>query len=184
MDADGARGLPRPHPSSGRARKIAERLDGLMAAEAARIGRKPPAYRELADRINRIAGHNVISKDTIRNLHQAETQKGQPPNPTVETLDWLGLAFGIRSGAAYFLDDAKAAAVDEQLQGLGKLAGLRVALGNAEVIGLAQRASGLSDNSLNMLVALADRLRALEEEAAGRPAARTSPSGEGEDRRQ
>ncbi|WP_459648947.1 hypothetical protein [Kitasatospora sp. Ki12] len=150
-----------------------------MAAEATRTGDKAPGYRELADRINRIAGRNVISKDTIRNLHQAATQKGQSPNPTVETLDWLGLAFGIRSGATYFLDDAKAAAVDEQLRGLGKLAALNGALGNAEVIGLAQRASGLSDNSLHMLVALADRLKALEEEAAGGAVVRTTPDGDG-----
>ncbi|MGW5346689.1 hypothetical protein [Streptomyces sp. NPDC004050] len=161
----------RPHPSSppDRARKISERLEALIAREAARAGGKPPVYRELADRVNQIAGRSVISRDTIRNLHQASTQKGQPPNPTVETLDWLGLAFGIRSGATYFLDDAKAAVVDEQLLALDKLAELRAATGNTGVIGLAQRASGLSDNSLGMLVALADRLSALEAEAAGRP---------------
>ncbi|MFJ5552383.1 hypothetical protein [Streptomyces sp. NPDC093225] len=149
-----------------RARKISERLDGLIVREAARSGGKAPAYRELADRVNGIAGRSVISKDTIRNLHQATTQKGHPPNPTVETLDWLGLAFGIRSGATYFLDDARAAAVDGQLQSLERLAGLRAAV-DGGVVGLAQRASGLSDNSLGMLVALAERLSALEAEASG-----------------
>ncbi|MFD9575802.1 hypothetical protein ACFWBI_39065 [Streptomyces sp. NPDC059982] len=148
----------------------------MLAREAARTGGKTPAYRELADRINRAAGRGVISRDTIRNLHQASTQKGQSPNPTVETLDWLGLAFGIRCGATYFLDDGRAAAVDEQLLALDKLAGVHAAVGNAGVVGLAQRASGLSDNSLHMLVALADRLSALEAEvAAGEPGAPAAP---------
>ncbi|MEU6863208.1 hypothetical protein ABZ924_08055 [Streptomyces sp. NPDC046876] len=167
MDAVEAGDHRTPPSAPDRARKISERLDGLILREAARAGGKAPAYRELADRVNRIAGRSVISRDTIRNLHQATTQKGQSPNPTVETLDWLGLAFGIRSGATYFLDDAKAAAVDEQLLALDKLAGMQAAVGNAGVIGLAQRASGLSDNSLHMLVALADRLSALEAQAAG-----------------
>ncbi|MEV7521412.1 hypothetical protein [Streptomyces sp. NPDC091371] len=169
------------HPASppDRARKISERLDALITREAARAGGKAPAYRELADRVNRIAGRSVISRDTIRNLHQASTQKGQPPNPTVETLDWMGLAFGIRSGATYFLDDAKAAAVDEQLLGLDKLADIRAATGNAGVIGLAQRASGLSNNSLHMLVALADRLSALEAEAAGDASTAAGPEENG-----
>ncbi|MBV2153164.1 hypothetical protein [Kitasatospora sp. SUK 42] len=170
------------HPIPGRARKIAGRLDALIQGEASRAGGRAPGYRELAERINRIAGRNVISKDTIRNLHQASTQNGHAPNPTVETLDWLGLAFGIRSGATYFLDDARAALVGEQLQGLERLAGLRAVLGNAEVVGLAQRASGLSDNSLHMLVALADRLKALEEEASGATGGdrdRSDGSGEG-----
>ncbi|WP_404953872.1 hypothetical protein [Streptomyces sp. 147326] len=164
----GEAGDPHHLPSPpDRAHKISERLSALIAQEAARAGGKAPAYRELAERVNRIAGRNVISRDTIRNLHQATTQKGQAPNPTVETLDWLGLAFGIRSGATYFLDDAKAAAVDEQLLALSKLADINGAVGNSGVIGLARRASGLSDNSLHMLVALADRLSALEAEAAG-----------------
>ncbi|MEU8844509.1 hypothetical protein AB0D97_36345 [Streptomyces roseus] len=168
-----------------RARRISERLDKLIAREAARAGGKAPAYRELADRVNRIAGRSVISRDTIRNLHQASTQKGQAPNPTVETLDWLGLAFGIRCGVTYFLDDAKAAAVDEQLLALDKLAEVHAAVGNAGVVGLAQRASGLSDNSLHMLVALADRLSALEAEAAAGEASAPARSGTGpENRRQ
>ncbi|RPF41465.1 hypothetical protein EDD96_5267 [Streptomyces sp. Ag109_G2-6] len=167
MDAEAVGDRHHPPSPPDRAHKISEKLARLIAQEAARTGGRAPTYRELADRANRIAGRNVISKDTIRNLHQATTQKGQAPNPTVETLDWLGLAFGIRSGATYFLDDAKAAAVDEQLLALEKLAGIQAAVGNAGVIGLAQRASGLSDNSLHMLVALADRLSALEAEAAG-----------------
>ncbi|MFJ8015624.1 hypothetical protein [Streptomyces sp. NPDC096339] len=167
MNAEEPGDRQRSSSAPDRARRISERLEGLIAREAARAGGKAPVYRELADRVNRIAGRNVISRDTIRNLHQASTQKGQPPNPTIETLDWLGLAFGIRSGATYFLDDAKAAVVDEQLLALDKLAELRAATGNTTVIGLAQRASGLSDNSLDMLVALADRLCALEAEAAG-----------------
>ncbi|MEV6580504.1 hypothetical protein AB0M92_20320 [Streptomyces sp. NPDC051582] len=167
MDADEAGdGHHAPSPPD-RARKISERLTRLIDQETVRAGGKTPAYRELADRVNRIAGRSVISRDTIRNLHQSVTQKGQAPNPTVETLDWLGLAFGIRSGATYFLDDERAVTVDQQLLALEKLANIQSVVGNAGVIGLAQRASGLSDNSLHMLVALADRLSALEAEAAG-----------------
>ncbi|MFH8642488.1 hypothetical protein [Streptomyces goshikiensis] len=158
---------PDSSPSATRARRIADRLDSLLAREAARTGGSAPTYRELADRINRIAGHDVISKDTIRNLHLGSNQKGQAPNPTVDTLDRLGAGFGIKAGATYFLDEARAETVDAELDALQQLASLKTALGNGEVVALAQRASGLSDNSLHMLVSLADRLKALEENAAG-----------------
>ncbi|MFH8642492.1 hypothetical protein [Streptomyces goshikiensis] len=165
-------------PAEARARRIADRLDSLLVRESARTGAPASTYRELADRINRIAGRDVISKDTIRNLHLGTNQKGQAPNPTVDTLDWLGAGFGVRAGASYFLDDASAEAVDEQLDALHQLAGLRAALGNSEVVTLAQRASGLSDNSLHMLVSLAERLKALEEGAAGSPASGSPSSGD------
>jgi transcriptional regulator with XRE-family HTH domain len=153
-----------------RASAIARRLERLMAREAARSGGRPPAYRELADRINRLAGRDVISRDTIRNLHLGLNQKGQASNPTVETLDWLGRGFGISAGASYFLDDAVAGVVDEQLDQLEKIGGLRQALGKDEVVSLVQRASALSDGSLRVLLTLADNLRKLEQDAAGRKA--------------
>lgn len=144
-----------------------------MAREAARSGGRPPAYRELADRINGLAGRDVISRDTVRNLHLGLNQKGQASNPTVETLDWLGRGFGISAGASYFLDDAKAAVVDEQLDQLEKIGGIRQALGNDGVVNLLQRASGLSDGSLRVLLALADNLQQVEERAADRQSGRT-----------
>ncbi|MQS14386.1 hypothetical protein F7Q99_19495 [Streptomyces kaniharaensis] len=153
--------------SPSRARAIADKIENLLAREAARAGGRPPTYRELADRINTLAGRDVISKDTIRNLHHGVTQKGQSPNPTVDTLDWLGRGFGIQQGAAYFLDDSRTADVDEQLDRLDKFGDLRQALGNSEVVSLVKRASGLSDGSLHMLLALADRLKSLEEGASG-----------------
>ncbi|OKI25059.1 hypothetical protein [Streptomyces sp. CB03911] len=170
MDSVSPTGAAGLHPGE-RARRIAERIDALITREAAANHGRAPGYRELADRVNHAAGRSVISKDTIRNLHHASTQKGLAPNPTVETLDWLGLAFGIRSGANYFLDPAAASAVDRQLDDLDELAGLRDALGGSGVIGLARRATGLSENSLEMLLALADRLKVLEAEAASPPAA-------------
>ncbi|WP_328765074.1 hypothetical protein [Streptomyces sp. NBC_00272] len=157
---------PGASPSAARARRIADRLDSLLAREGARTGAPAPTYRELADRINRIAGRDVISKDTIRNLHLGTNQKGQAPNPTVDTLDWLGAGFGIKAGATYFLDEASAESVDAQLNALQQLAGLKAALGNSAVVALAERASGLSDNSLHMLVSLAERLKTLEADAA------------------
>ncbi|MET9608062.1 hypothetical protein ABZZ17_23820 [Streptomyces sp. NPDC006512] len=156
-----------PERSAERARKIAERLDRLIGREAAKEGGRAPAYRELAERINKLAGRDVISKDTIRNLHHGVNQKGMVPNPTVDTLDWLGRGFGIQAGASYFVDDAKASVVDEQLDRLEKIGELRQALGNSEVVSLVQRASGLSDGSLHMLVALADKLKQLEDNAGG-----------------
>ncbi|MFK0194931.1 hypothetical protein [Kitasatospora sp. NPDC090308] len=152
----------------GRASEIARRLDRLIAREAARSGGRPPAYRELADRINGLAGRDVISRDTVRNLHLGLNQKGQASNPTVETLDWLGRGFGISAGASYFLDDARAAVVDEQLDQLEQIGGLRQALGNDGVVNLLQRASALSDGSLKVLLALADNLQQVEERAADR----------------
>ena len=156
-------------PTAGRAQRIADKLDGLIAREAAKVGGRAPTYRELADRINALAGHDVISKDTIRNLHLAVTQKGSTPNPTVDTLDWLGRGFGVQEGASYFLDDARTAAVDRQLDMLNQVGGLGKALGSSEFVGLLQRASGLSEGSLHTLAALADRLKALEAEAAPGP---------------
>ncbi|MEU8513695.1 hypothetical protein AB0C76_19195 [Kitasatospora sp. NPDC048722] len=150
-----------------RARAIADKIDHLISRDAARADGRAPTYRELADRINTLAGRDVISKDTIRNLHHGVTQKGRSPNPTVDTLDWLGRGFGIRQGAAYFLDDRRTADVDEQLARLDKFGDLRQALGNSGVVSLVKRASGLSDNSLNMLLVLAERLRTLEEGASG-----------------
>lgn len=170
MNAAASGGGGRTEGSAGpaeRARKIADRLDRLIAREAARTGGRAPTYRELAERINTSAGRDVISKDTIRNLHHGVNQKGQSPNPTVDTLDWLGRGFGIQAGASYFVDEAKAAAVDEQLDRLEKIGELKQALGNAEVVSLVQRASGLSDSSLHMLVALADKLKQLEQNAHG-----------------
>ncbi|WP_031074420.1 hypothetical protein [Streptomyces sp. NRRL WC-3742] len=139
-----------------------------MTREAARSGGRTPAYRELAERINRLAGRDVISRDTIRNLHLGLNQKGLASNPTVETLDWLGRGFGINAGASYFLDDAKAAVVDEQLEQLEKIGELRQALGNDGVVSLLQRASTLSNGSLRVLLALADSLGQVEERAAER----------------
>ncbi|MEU9419623.1 hypothetical protein [Streptomyces sp. NPDC048272] len=154
-----------PARSAERARRISDRLDRLIGREAAKADGRAPTYRELTERINRLAGRDVISKDTIRNLHLGVNQKGQVPNPTLDTLDWLGRGFGIQAGASYFVDDARAAVVDEQLERLEKIGELRQALGNSEVVSLVQRASGLSDGSLHMLVALADKLKQLEENA-------------------
>ncbi|MFJ7906614.1 hypothetical protein [Kitasatospora sp. NPDC096204] len=156
-----------PQDPVDRAAAIARRLERLMAREAARSGGRPPAYREIADRINRMAGRDVISRDTVRNLHLGLNQKGQASNPTVDTLDWLGRGFGISAGAGYFLDDAKASLVDEQLDQLERIGELRRALGNDGVVSLVQRASALSDGSLRVLLALADNLRQVEERAAG-----------------
>ncbi len=74
------------------------------------------------------------------------------------------------------MDDAKAAVVDEQLERLEKIGDLRQALGNSEVVSLVQRASGLSDGSLHMLVALADKLKQLEDNA-GSGASRQDSTG-------
>ncbi|MFD5146600.1 hypothetical protein [Streptomyces sp. NPDC058401] len=172
--AGGAEG---PVRSADRARRIAERLDRLIGREAVKAGGRAPTYRELTERINRLAGRDVISKDTIRNLHHGINQKGQVPNPTVDTLDWLGRGFGIRAGASYFVDDSKAAVVDEQLERLEKIGDLRQALGNSEVVSLVQRASGLSDGSLHMLVALADKLKQLEDSAGRHESGRGSTHG-------
>ncbi|MEU4120118.1 hypothetical protein AB0F71_37155 [Kitasatospora sp. NPDC028055] len=167
---DGTGGPEQPEQPGERASAIARRLDRLMAREATRSGGRPPAYRELADRINRLAGRDVISRDTVRNLHLGLNQKGQACNPTVDTLDWLGRGFGIGAGASYFLDDAKAALVDEQLDQLERMAELRQALGNDGVVNLVKRASALSDGSLRVLLSLADNLRKLEQDASGQDA--------------
>ncbi|MER7773212.1 hypothetical protein [Kitasatospora sp. NPDC096140] len=169
MTAAATGGPSGPFDLADRASAIARRLERLMVREEAKSGR-PPSYRELADRINRLAGRDVISRDTIRNLHLGLNQKGQASNPTVDTLDWLGRGFGISAGAGYFLDDAKAEVIDEQLDQLQRIGELRQALGNDGVVSLVQRASALSDGSLRVLLSLADNLRKLEQDADERGA--------------
>ncbi|MEV7177828.1 hypothetical protein [Kitasatospora sp. NPDC093679] len=146
-----------------RADQIAARLDGLIKAEndrRAAKGDQPLKYAEIAERINTRSGEKTISVDTVRNLHLGRGTGGRLPNPTVATLDALGLAFGIRDGAQYFLADTTEA-VDRQLEAVHDLAALSSG-DKAELVGLMTRAAALSPESVRLVVGLADRLRAIE----------------------
>ncbi|MFI6350468.1 hypothetical protein [Streptomyces sp. NPDC050560] len=149
-----------------RSRMIAAKLARLVereTREAARRGGPAPSPRSIADRICALAGRKVISKDTVRILLTGRKPTGEPTNPTVDTLDWLAKGFGIKSGAAYFLDDAITERVDAQLDQVSSLGTL-----TREGVTLAMRASGLSADHMTVVDALVTRLQEIEAGARDR----------------
>ena len=78
---------------------------------------------------------------------------GQRDNPTLKHLSALAAFFGVP--AAYFFDDEAADRVDAELS-------LVTAMEDAGVRRVALRTAGLSPESLGMISAVIDRVRALE----------------------
>ncbi|MEV7123719.1 hypothetical protein [Kitasatospora griseola] len=124
-------------------------------------GLDPLSYPEIAELANRRAGQKAISADTVRNLHLGRGTNGRPPNPTVNTLDILGGAFGILDGVRYFTgEDTSADDIGRQVRAVHKIADL--AGGNPELVGLMARASQLNPDSFAIVAGLIDRLGAIE----------------------
>ncbi|MFD5610534.1 hypothetical protein [Kitasatospora sp. NPDC127060] len=149
------------------ANRISARLGALIVDENSRREEKgEPAlrYADIAERINRRAGKKVISMDTIRNLHLGRAAGGGLPNPTIATLDAVGVAFGIREGARYFLSE-DTSEIDRQLRNMRALADLRS--GGSELMGLMNRAAGLSEESVKLVAGLAERLQEIERAHGG-----------------
>ncbi|MGX4733144.1 hypothetical protein [Kitasatospora griseola] len=120
-------------------------------------------YDEIAERANAKLKAKAISSDTIRNLHLMRGSGGRQPNPTVNTLDTIAVAFGIEDGVRYFTgSDDEADAIRRQLDAVHALAAL--SSGNTALSSLLARAASLPSGSLNLVVDLAERLHAIEEQ--------------------
>ncbi|MFD4397219.1 hypothetical protein [Kitasatospora sp. NPDC058478] len=146
-----------------RAHSIADRLNKLIYSEneaRARRGEGPLSNRELAERAS--TAEETISKDTVQQLRTAKARGGRTPNPTVETLAVLGAAFGLRSGAEYFVGEEKTAArILDQVRTLNGLSALR-SEAEVRVDQLLMRAEGVSEAGMGQVLSLLDDLTALE----------------------
>jgi transcriptional regulator with XRE-family HTH domain len=132
-------------PSS-QPRTLAEKLQHLFASVKP-AGRGEYSNHEVATAIE-AAGGPTISATYIWQL-----RKGLRTNPTLNHLEALAHFFGVPT--SYFLDDAKAAEIDSQLE-------LLAALRDSDVQAIALRASGVSSEGLKAIVAMLDHVRRAE----------------------
>lgn len=137
--------------------KISHLIDTLYPDRRSR-----PGYARLAEQIREQTGKPMSG------TYLWELASGRKRNLTQETLVTLAEFFGVP--ADYFLDDAVASRVDTQLD-------LAVALRNQKVRSIALRAEGLSDDTLDALLAMVtearriERLGPVDERAGGSPGA-------------
>ncbi|GAB3575217.1 helix-turn-helix domain-containing protein [Amycolatopsis endophytica] len=106
-----------------------------------------PGYARLAAQIRERTGA------TLSSTYLWELASGRKRNLTQETLGTLAAFFGVP--ADYFLDDAMTSRVDAQLE-------LAKALRNQKVRSIALRADGLSDATLDALLAMVTEARESE----------------------
>ena len=135
---------------------LADRLDRLFATVHPK-DRGPYTPADVAEAINKAAGHSVISSTYLWQL-----RTGRRDNPTQKHLSALARFFGV--SPMYFFDDAEAGrdAVP---------ADLVTALKDDEVREMALRAAGLSDRSLQAIRDMIESARAVE----GLPAQAKAP---------
>jgi transcriptional regulator with XRE-family HTH domain len=127
-------------------RTFAEKLDRLFRTVHP-AGRGAYSYNEVAAGI-RERGAASISPQYLWLL-----RRGERDNPTIQHLEAIADFFGVP--AAYFLDDEKAAKVDQELAAV-------VALRDSSVRQVALRAAGLSPQSLDAIQEMIDQVRRLE----------------------
>ncbi|NIH88445.1 hypothetical protein [Amycolatopsis granulosa] len=106
-----------------------------------------PGYAKLAAQIRERTG------STLSSTYLWELASGRKRNLTQETLGTLAAFFGVPP--EYFLDDAVTSRVDAQLE-------LARALRNHKVRSIALRAEGLSDDTLDALLAMVTEARKIE----------------------
>ncbi len=124
---------------------LADKLDHLFAT--VRPAKGEYTHQEVATAI-RDAGGPTISATYVWQL-----RKGLRDNPTKHHMEALAGFFGVPP--AYFFDDDATGQIDTELAVLA-------ALRDGSVRRLAQRAAGLSAESLHVLADLVERLRRLE----------------------
>lgn len=145
-------------------RSIAERLDHLFRTFHKRDGKEyshREVERELRDRFGEQLSHAYIG----------QLRAGRQDNPTIKALRALAMFFGVP--VDYFVSEAVAREVDKELQLAAQLVELRdhPSLGTLVV-----RARGLSDRSLESVIAIMDRVREIE--GLPPPSDRESDSGD------
>lgn len=128
-----------------RTRTLADKLDHLFATVRPAEGEY--THEEVASAI-RDSGGPTISATYVWQL-----RKGLRDNPTNHHMEALGEFFGVP--AAYFFDDDPTGQFDAELAVLA-------ALRDDDVRQLAQRADGLSPDSLRVVTGVAEQLRLLE----------------------
>lgn len=124
------------------AEKINHLLDRLFPDKSSR-----PGYAKLAGQIREQTGKPMSA------TYLWELASGRKRNLTQDTLVTLAEYFGVP--AEYFLDDVVASRVDAQLD-------LAIALRNQKVRSIALRAEGLSDDTLDALLAMVNEARRIE----------------------
>ncbi|MER7707225.1 hypothetical protein ABTX81_30530 [Kitasatospora sp. NPDC097605] len=145
---------------------IARRLGDLFAAlnEArARVGAPELTNTEVVEKAND-ATHpdRHLNKDTVRHLREGRNARGEAPNPTVNTLNALGAAFGLANGAAYFTGNDDDAA--RMLAQVRTAHGLATVSPDTGVAGIMQRAAVLPESKQKLFSTLLDDLLAAEAE--------------------
>ena len=131
---------------SGRSRTLAEKIDRLFRTMHPK-GRGEYSYEEVAEAIRTRGG------PTVSATYLWQLRKGLRDNPTKKHLEALAGFFGV--SPAYFFDDEAAVRIDAELE-------LLSALRDGSVRHLAQRAFGLSPESLAAITEMIERVRKLE----------------------
>lgn len=126
---------------------LAERLNHLFATVHP-AGRKPYKLREVADAINAEAGATLISVSYLSQL-----RAGQRTEPSHTRLKAIARFFGVDVG--YFSGDLTAEDADRQAEFV-------TAMKDAGVRSIALRAHGLSESSLQAVLAVIENARRLE----------------------
>ncbi|GAA2124487.1 helix-turn-helix domain-containing protein [Kitasatospora saccharophila] len=137
--------MPDENPTEGGV--VAERLTHLFNTVHP-AGRKPYSTAEVAKAINEKAGERILSPTYLWQL-----KSGKRTDPTHSRLMALADFFGVP--VAYFYEDDTARRTDEQLE-------LATALSNPSIRQLALAANGLSDGTLNALLAMIQSARHIE----------------------
>jgi transcriptional regulator with XRE-family HTH domain len=143
MTTSGSTPEPAGRPSP---RRIDQRLNELILALYP-DPRQRPGYAKLAALIREATGRE------ISRTYLWELATGKKSNVTLEQLDVLAEFFGVPP--EYFINDEVAGRVNSQIK-------LATALRDARVRNLAMRAEGLSDTTLDALLAIVDEARKLQ----------------------
>ncbi|MEV1144175.1 hypothetical protein [Micromonospora sp. NPDC049799] len=115
--------------------------------------------REIADRINAVQGETGVS---ISAAYIGELRRGVASDPRTSHVRALARAFGVSSG--YFVDDAAARRIQDQIALLGELRRMDVTQVALRQV-LAD--TGLSPTDSQLVEQMVARLRALGEAATG-----------------
>ncbi|MFC3690348.1 helix-turn-helix domain-containing protein [Aquipuribacter hungaricus] len=141
-------------------RSLAEKLDHLFATVPTPEGREA-SYREVADAIANRGG------PTISPSYVWQLRSGTKDNPTMKHLQALASYFGV--DVAYFFDNTVTTRVADELT-------LLDATRDPAVRAVALHAAGLSPDSVDLVVAVIDAARRLEENQQPRARRRTTRS--------
>jgi ESX-1-secreted protein regulator len=127
-------------------RQLADKISHLIATLYPHEGARP-GYAKLAHKIRESTG------STISSTYLWELATGRKNNLTQTTLATLANFFGVPR--EYFLDDEVASRIDSQLE-------LALALRSHRVRAIALRADGLSDETLDSILAMLNQARKIE----------------------